>query len=187
MLKLATTKPFLGVLAAGLMGLMGSADCFAQKNSTTDILAWIGSHFEHVALPAGPTETTNFDYALTFEGCQVTLTQMARSLDGNGRRIPGAPGSTTVIGPFPLSALRPDTMAVSPGFGGGVNLVILAVTPTLPWISRASDTSADEGSGSDKGGIQISFATQAMAQRQAKAWRDAITSCGGKGVSDRLY
>jgi hypothetical protein len=183
----SATKPFLGVLAAGFLGFVSPANCFAQKHSTSDILTWIGSHFEHVAVPAGPTETTNFDYALTFEGCQVTLTQMARSLDGNGRRIPGDPGSTLVVGPFPLSTLRPDTMAVNPGFAGGVGLVILAVTPTLPWMSRASDTLADERSGSDRGSIQISFATQAMAQRHVKAWRDAIMSCGGKAVSDSLY
>lgn len=35
--------------------------------------------------------------------------------------------------------------------------------------------------------ITIDFATQEMADRQAKAWKAAITGCGGKAVSDKLF
>jgi hypothetical protein len=49
----------------------------------------------------------------------------------------------------------------------------LATTP-----SKSPDTVSE---------ITIDFATQEMADRQAKAWKAAITGCGGKAVSDKLF
>jgi|SRR5580692_5186077 hypothetical protein len=36
-------------------------------------------------------------------------------------------------------------------------------------------------------GVMINFSDLALAQRQANAWRDLITACGGKDISDKLY
>jgi len=49
----------------------------------------------------------------------------------------------------------------------------LALTP-----SKSADTVSE---------ITIDFATQEMADRQAKAWKAAIIGCGGKTVPDKLF
>lgn len=49
----------------------------------------------------------------------------------------------------------------------------VATTP-----SRAPDTVSE---------IALDFATQEMADRQARAWKAAITACGGRAVSDKLF
>jgi hypothetical protein len=59
---------------------------------------------------------------------------------------------------------------VQEGFG---DKLLFALTP-----SKTPDTVSE---------ITIDFATPEMADRQAKAWRDAIGGCGGKTTPDNLY
>jgi hypothetical protein len=170
-----------------------------QTAPVSDTLAWIGGHFEAIVqnisddtVRGSTTQTTSIAY----QGCQVTLTS---SIFGhnewkNGERSRGT--NTSVNGPFDLSSLSPDktsTLATASYF----TLFLSSTNPisqTYSMNSMRANSSGVWGQPENDPGspvavykIGILFATQDMADRQAKAWHDAIIGCGGKPVSDKLY
>ncbi len=152
--------------------------------STSDILTWITSHLDaltYTSVIGGESVTFSSNYQLAFNGCRVdSLTQFSTSVSPKR-----TDKSTFTYAPFDLSNLRPDKIQVNSGYTGGtVALYIPFVTSVQ---STVQSTVPGQGGTNPNSALMISFATKEMADRQAKAWHDAIVACGGKAVSDTLY
>ena len=147
----------------------------------SDTLTWIGTHFETVErVDPSSGSSINLVASMIFQGCQATLT-LNDTWIKQGKVWP----NKTVLGPFEFSNLRPDTIKVR-AEQGYISLHISAVNPTILELDVLAGLPAPT-SGQMVRDLEIRFATQDMADRQAKAWHDAIIGCGGKAVSDKLY
>jgi hypothetical protein len=102
--------------------------------------------------------------------------------------------STTVAltGPFELSSLRPDTIEIIETATSGHRRLTLNMPSIKPLpVTSKSTAVGNYGSGPTStssstysiSSLALVFATQDIANRQAKAWHDAIIGCGGKPVS----
>jgi hypothetical protein len=121
---------------------------------------------------------------------------------------------STVVGPFELSNLSPNKILVAAADSAmktGPRLKITAISAIpnavtvdgqdLMEVLGLSDLHAQNKALDDRlalaltpskspdtvSEITIDFATPEMADRQAKAWKAAITGCGGKTVPDKLF
>ncbi len=154
-----------------------SLGAHAQQATTpnvSEILEWIGGHFEDAHDSGGGQQ-----YTLDFHGCSTTLTEtITYSKAGQGLVT-----QTRVWGPFALGNLIPSKIVVSPlqPFSK------LTIGSAHPIQTQSTYSDGEKPSSDTWPALWVMFATQAMANRQAKAWHDAIVACGGKAVPDNLY
>jgi hypothetical protein len=153
-----------------------------KSETPVDILKWIQSHFETVTVTDSDYKMTNRP-TLSFDGCQVTVN------DYTYHTVPKYPqlnkSSIIIVGPFNLKDLRPDVEVLQdspvPDF------VPLRLSSFQPFVFSTSD---DDGKSWDKTNSHtfvLLFATRDIAERQQRAWHDAIIACGGKAVPDNMY
>jgi S1-C subfamily serine protease len=170
--------------------LLLSADSKVQDFASTqdeapktvsEILDWIETHLETTTSKSGGVnpDTYTSDFDLSFDGCQVTVTWHFRSASL-------LTDTVTTDGPLDLAGLRPEPeqMPLTPEADSGYQLRLYSLKPfvsvhSYPWQSPERNPNAHT--------FFLIFATQDMAERQQKAWRDAIVLCGGKAVPDKLY
>lgn len=176
----------------GLCALILSCACLCAVASAqqptpppaSEILTWINQNFEKTqndirATNGSPAQTAFTFFSLDFNACSVTLKETTLFTPLNS-------SATEIYGPFNLGDLIPNKISVSVPTST-YNKSGLTLTPVHP-IARHTTYSDGEAPGSDTTpGLVIPFATQDMANRQAKAWHDAIVACGGKAVPDNLY
>ena len=152
----------------------------AQASKTPlEILGWIQTHFETTIVDFMGTHTTN-DFVLSFDGCQVTVTWRAHVLVNAT--------SSDVIntsGPFDLGNLRsePEQMKVTTED----SIHKLKIYSTKPFLTVTTDSFGGVQRVPNSHNFLLLFATMDMAERQQKAWHDAIILCGGKQTHDHLY
>lgn len=170
--------------AVAVFLMLASVVVAAQQPSTDDILTWIGSHLETVDL-AAVVDGVSYRYhngtRIEFQGCRVTvISTNFVTVDPPKQGYPY--NRTTTDGPIELKNLRPESEKVI-AWGRGYALQVKGVN-AFPetWV----DPMLGDGSGPNQV-LNLLFATEDMANRQAKAWRDAIIACGGKAVPDGLY
>ena len=153
------------------------------------ILDWIQTHVvsetsDKVVVIGGVTyqvtETNRFE--LSFEGCQVTVTWHFNEDYHDGIILPDA---GEIWGPFDLGSLRPESehMPISP-IGGAYRLRLYSIKP---FLSRKLDRTQQQWDDPNARNFIIEVSTQDMAERQQKAWHDAILLCGGKRTQGDLY
>jgi hypothetical protein len=163
-----------------------------EKPSTSDILTWIGGHFE-VGNEDEKSPQLYFhhehSYGLSFKDCQVAVTEVNDVTlvypDGHREYAPYLK-HTYVYGPLDLSNFRPDKIAVDEKLW----ITLRAVNPIPFSDTYCIDPKHPEETTTSRGelkGLNIRFSTREMASRHAQAWHDAITGCGGKAIPDNLY
>jgi hypothetical protein len=170
----------------GALTLLTLAALYAQQPappSTSEILTWISSHLDalsYTSVIGGESVSFSSNYQLAFMGCRISsFTQRSTSVSAKRNDK-----STFNYAPFELSNLRPDKIQVHVYSGGQISLEIPFVNSVQ---STVQSTVQGDGGTYPNSALMISFATKEMADRQAKAWHDAIIGCGGKAVSDNLY
>lgn len=165
----------------GVVLLILALSAYAQQPSVQDTLTWIGSHFESVRYATAfgsSTEQVVVSTQMDFHGCSVTVRESSRS-------SPPEPFDGTVTsGPFELGTLRPETIKIDPQPQMHRYIMWISAVNTFP-VSMP-DIHGNMIS-EPHNFLSIPFATEDMASRQAKAWRDAIIACGGRAVPDNLY
>lgn len=154
------------------------------KNQLNDIMVWIRDHLEHPVVHVDFGQA--FDVAHTYTivlagtGCGVSIHE-----DENFYNFAsGAPSYNQFVDfSTTLGSLRPDVGRGQTG-DGKPTLIVLAVNDMV-----FSNTYDNGGAGhtSAQRFFTLIFDTQSMRDRQAQAWRDAITACGGKAPKDNLY
>lgn len=149
--------------------IMTSVAVHAQDNvHIQEILTWIHEHLEPIHDKTGISY-----YLLDFHDCSATVTKDYYYDDDSKEAY------EWIYGPFDLGHAIPSIKATDTNFS------IIFTNPISVRKSHIpSDTSATSES---KRFINIQFRTQEMANRQARAWHDAIVACGGKDVPDNLY
>lgn len=160
----------------------------------SEVLAWINSHFQLVQFHStggGSTRITIESTSISLQGCQVSLHELHQTIDHYSGR-PDARDERDMLASFALRDLRPDTIRVAsyppePGRSepSHYSILISARSP-VPCSNTGPDVPA-LSSNSPVGAFEVYFAMRDMANRQAKAWHDAIVVCGGKAVPDNLY
>jgi hypothetical protein len=182
----------------------------AKVAPVADILTWIGSHFDtitQVERDDWNSKTGTVTYSMSFQGCSATLISnftLSYTHINSADNLRGHIDSTQdewTFGPFDLSKLRPDKIEAgsaplpslvfkAEGGAPSPQLAFLAVN-AIPYkyVHDGRNWPLDPGQASSgvTQVVPIHFATQDIANSQAKAWRDAIIACGGKAVSDKLY
>jgi hypothetical protein len=156
------------------------------------ILNWIQTHFEvpkdesTLQLIGGSMHTTRtVTTALSFKDCQVTVTESITVTTAGAPSLGVAPDSQGTIetrGPLDLGSLNPNLMLVE-AHGIGHYWLEIASTKTFPeqWTGTHNGKNLADA-------FPIDFVTREMAERQQKAWHDAILLCGGgKPTQDDLY
>jgi hypothetical protein len=152
----------------------------AQGSKTpTEILGWIQTHFETTIVDYMGTHTTN-DFVLSFDGCQVTVTWRAHVLLN-------ATGSDLVntSGPFDLGNLRSEPKQMKVTTEDSIHQ--LRIYSTKPFLTVMTDSWGGVQRVPDSHNFVLFFATMDMAEKQQKAWHDAIVLCGGRKTHDNLY
>jgi len=168
------------ILQCALLTLLAAAQQ-QPAPSVQQILTWINEHFEKVEYDDGRFHTIEFS-SLTFQGCSATLSERA-TYSGLANLV-----HTEVYGPFDLSNLIPDKIKTSISTPPGASAPRFSLSIDSAHPDPLLHTASGEQSSSEfMSTIYINFATQDMANRQAKAWHDAIVACGGKAVPDNLY
>lgn len=160
----------------------------AQQTTTppvSETLAWINQHFELVntdtpATSGMPAAHGQISFSLDFNGCTATLTQTMLVNFPNGGAKPFA--SIMVTGPFNVGDIIPNKIIVASPIATRYELNLALVRPVSVRITTGTSPTSITSSG-----VGMYFATQDMANRQAKAWHDAAVACGGKAVPDNLY
>ena len=154
-----------------------------------EILDWIQRHLEPIksntvevlyGVSTPISETSSFE--ISFEGCQVTVTWHFNDDFHNGIILPDG---GNINGPFDLGGLRPESeqMPITPN-GNAYNLKLFSVKP---FLSRRLDRANQQFDSPAAHNFFLQFSTLDMAERQRKAWHDAILLCGGKPSQDDLY
>jgi hypothetical protein len=156
------------------------------------ILNWIQTHFEvptdesTVQLIGGSAHTTRtVTNAISFKDCQVTVTESITVTTPGAPSLGVAPdsqGTITTRGPLDLGSLNPNLMLVE-AHGIGHYWLEIASTKTFPeqWTGTHNGKNLADA-------FPIDFVTREIAERQQKAWHDAILLCGGgKPTQDDLY
>jgi Trypsin-like peptidase domain len=150
-----------------------------------EILDWIQTHLEattskgkgidnsNILLGVNP-ETYTSDFELSSDGCQITVTWHFRDVNT-------LMDMATVDGPFDLGGLRsePEQMPIT-HYSDSYQLRLFSVKP---FLSRRTGSPPNPAAHN----FFLQFSTQDMAERQRKAWHDAILGCGGKKTQDDLY
>jgi len=179
----------------------------AQQSTVSDIQGWILSHLggtwaaRSLDQQGRPVTSTSV-VTLSFTNCNVSMNQdMSITMTYDAISPQREVVLTThdhYISNFSLANAEPGKVAVvqapsRPGYTGPhawismelrapISVYSTTEVGTLggfvrPDVSRAFQTN----------GVMINFSDLALAQRQANAWRDLITACGGKDISDKLY
>jgi hypothetical protein len=168
-----------------------STELEAHK-TVSEILDWIQTHFNTI------TTTSNIvvhsidtdTFGLSFDNCQVTVTWTMRSFSTDNTPT----GSIThVYGPLDLGGLRPEPeeMPVTHEELHGLSMDRMRVYSIKPfqiketqeYLGWTQKPNIQEGSHN----FFFLFTTSGLAERQQKAWYDAILLCGGKKTQDDLY
>jgi hypothetical protein len=159
--------------------------------TVSEILDWIQTHLETTTTNKGSGGTDilvgvnpytyTSDFALSFDGCQLTVTwhflhkDTTLNLDDAG----------TISGPLDLGGLRsePEQMPISHD-SGSYNLKLFSAKPSLIVSFYPGQRPGRDPNGRN---FVLAFATQDVAERQRNAWHDAIILCGGKKTQNDLY
>ena len=149
----------------------------AQTPDGANLLNWISGHFEIVK-----DVDSSRNYSLSFKGCQATLHLNSLLWVDYKGALPHYLESEMTWGPFDLENLRPDGISFPDSNATTTSLRILVVNAIPVKSTRGDGTSTEM-----MGWINIFFQTKDMAERQQKAWRDAIILCGGKNTQEHLY
>jgi S1-C subfamily serine protease len=158
--------------------------------TVSEILDWIQTHLEtittkDIGLLVGveTTTTSTSSDAISFEGCQVTVTWTFTTTLSTSPTY--AAETITRYGPVDLGGLRsePEHMELTPGPDDNV----LRLFSIKPFLIVTSNPMQSPNRNPDGHNFPLIFATQNMAERQQKAWHDAIILCGGKKTKDDLY
>jgi hypothetical protein len=158
------------------------AEPHAEASKTvSETLTWIQTHLETTpASSIGGTHATD-DFALSFDSCQVTVIWRYRVLmDGENKEV------VTASGPFDLGSFRsdPEHMVVTALDDSRYQLKMYSIDPFLTvW----TDSWGGVQRVPDSHNFLLFFATKEMAERQQKAWHDAIILCARKPTHDHLY
>jgi hypothetical protein len=136
----------------------------------------------------GQQQRNTISASMTFAGCKVTsfLVDLTYSPSNDKKTH-----VRVTLSPFDLSTLRPDKITVTSSTSirtllqgqFGYDVLISSIAP-ITASSLDDDGPHYESQGM---GLSLSFPTKEIADRQAKAWHDAIIGCGGKAVPDNLY
>ena len=156
------------------------------------ILNWIQTHFEvptdesTLQLIGGSMHTTRtVTTALSYKDCQVTVTESITVTTAGASSLgvgPDSQGTIETRGPLDLGSLNPNLMLVE-AHGIGHYWLEIASTKTFPeqWTGTHNGKNLADA-------FPIDFVTRETAERQQKAWHDAILLCGGgKPTQDDLY
>lgn len=171
------------ILLCALLTLLAAAQQQQHAPSVPQILTWISEHFERLEYDNLNRSDHTIEFSsLTFQDCSATLSERTTS-SGIANYV-----ATQVYGPFDLSNLIPDKIKtfISTPPGGSTPRFSLSIDSAHP-VPKFDTMSGEQPSSSTMSTIYMNFAAQGMANRQAKAWHDAIVSCGGKAVPDNLY
>jgi hypothetical protein len=158
----------------------------------SEILDWIQTHFDTITTTSdvGEHSIDTDTFGLSFENCQVTVTWTMLSFSADNTPT----GSVTnVYGPLDLGGLRPeqDHMPVTHEELSGLSMDRMRVYSIKPFqIKETQETlgwtqKPDIHEGAHN--FFFLFTTSGLAERQQKAWHDAIILCGGKKTQDDLY
>jgi len=182
----------------------------------SQILDWIQNHFEVIERKAtlqisgGVPVFGTYTVAgtLSFKDCQVTTTRiLTYTRSASTAFLPGAPPQNypaekeqtiETQGPLDLGSLDPNHISIvlhSPDPCAGVipKNMCSSTSAEEHWLTVRSSEPVPSQTGNESGvaadqSLHIIFATQEMAERQQKAWHDAIILCGGgKPTQDNLY
>jgi len=160
----------------------------AQTPDATEVLKWIASHMTTEAYDVtanGLTTRTRTTSSLSFQGCRTTVYVMSTTLAIGVYAGAIAPSkSTTTWGPFDLSNLLPDKISQpTPTFLP--SFLQIAAVNAIPVVSIDEDSTGEEHTSTQMySWLRIPFDSPDSADKQAKAWHDAIVECGGKPIPD---
>ncbi|MGC2332538.1 MAG: trypsin-like peptidase domain-containing protein [Candidatus Acidiferrales bacterium] len=162
------------------------------SKTVSEILDWIQTHFDTVTTTSdiGVHSTDTDTFGLSFESCQVTVTWIMQSFSTDNTPTGTM---TTVYGPLDLGGLRPEPeeMPVKHEELSGLSMDRMRVYSIKPFqIKETQETlgwTAKPNIQEDGHNFFLLFTTSGLAERQQKAWHDAILLCGGKKTQDNLY
>jgi hypothetical protein len=164
------------------------------KPSVPEILTWISTHFEvaHestvVTFTGGLADYDDgrFKTSITFQGCNVSITlvethQYNKADTGQFDYSLEQTGTATLD----LSKGLPDAITAGKGSEGQPPAhVVIKFAQPFAWHQEqrysAHPVPQDVVDTFNFKLVQIDFATEDMANQQARAWHDAIVACGGK-------
>jgi hypothetical protein len=106
-----------------------------------------------------------------------------------GTQLPAVSEMLTTWGPFNLSNLNPDGISFpsSDAIATGLRILSVNAIPRTTTDKDITPIAKEYTSTTMMGWVVIIFQTKDMAERQAKAWHNAILLCGGKKTQDDLY
>lgn len=186
----------LPALAVSILVLATRATAAPAQQSVPEILTWIGSHFEtpefsmvvEFSTDSIDMDNEKLQTSITFQGCKVAITQV--ETDQYTKIDTGLFDYSLVqtgTATLDLATARPDQVTAGKGSQDQppAHLIIKFARP-FAWHQEqkysAHPVPQDLVNTSDISLVEIDFATLDMANRQAKAWRDAIVACGGKAA-----
>ncbi len=158
--------------------------------SAAEILSWISLHLDGISFPSTLTgdkkhqQTAKRDIrmSMVYQGCLVYFSMLNGTLYSNptsGKALYSVTNDTISL--LDLSKGTPDKIAAGANATTGDIELSIPFTQPIPTVYEVDDTNPDSApdyanlTAEDK--LVIGFATQEMANRQAKAWHDAIVGC----------
>ena len=148
----------------------------AQTPEAAKALNWISGHMltRTYTVPNSNVDGATIQVwetsSLSFQGCRATVYHTSIYSNTNESLE-----STTTWGPFDLSNLRPDGISRPIG-----SFLQIAAVNAIPVVTSQKDHTSTEM----LGWLRIPFGSPDSADRQAKAWHDAIVGCGGKPIPE---
>jgi hypothetical protein len=144
-----------------------------------DYLTWISDHLQTVSYMVTTPRATYPEVAsakMEFDGCNVKIVEDLKTQKSNIQ--------TTVS--FNLSYVQTDMVRSMPQRGYADTRVTPYFLVELPLVNTATNTTtftASDGSKTETAestSVSILFQDRDLANRQAKAWRDAAFACGAR-------
>jgi hypothetical protein len=163
-----------------------------QGTSVSEILTWIALHFETLTFKdLNQSDTYTTDSHISFGGCQVTVKDYIHPPTHDQHNL----GDSIIIdGPFNLGDFDPNGIELESfnSLADGSNSFSLRLFSVQPFLfttvlEDAGATTIPSSRNPDAHNFRLLFNTKDMAERQQKAWRDAIILCGGKKTKGDLY
>lgn len=176
--------------------------------SIAEIETWIDQHLDSLNVPPSSvpmkggkavndeTGTTHVTIYLVFQGCLAWLTEEGRtdwSKKSKGKYDFSWDEFNTAV--LDLSKGIADKIGVAPNPKQDDMLLSIPFSQPFPVRSETDYLGGTYSDIPDKPDVStapastiiLPFANENTANRQAKAWHDAIVACGGKAAPDNLY
>ncbi len=166
--------------------------------SVAEILSWISQHLaavDELSVPAKYPKNSagkaHIDISIMYQGCLVfvktdTHTVYSNQSSGKTKEIEDESDVNVVE----LSRATPDGITVTANSPAGDVQLSIPFSQQFLVLDEANYSDSDTMSYTEVGQsnkLQIYFATPEIANRQAKAWRDAILGCKAQAAPENLY